>query len=120
MHESILECFGIRVTGWKLVGYVGVFMFTARWFVQMLASRRAGKPTVPRLFWFLSMLGSLLCLTYFVFGKNDSVAFSDISFPPVYPATISFSNNGTASGRAVEGAGPGKKLNLGNPPHLPL
>lgn len=28
---------------------------------------------MPRLFWIMSCLGSLLCLAYFTFGKNDSV-----------------------------------------------
>jgi len=28
---------------------------------------------MPRLFWYMSMSGSLLLLTYFIFGKNDSV-----------------------------------------------
>ena len=72
---------GITVTGWKIVGYLGVFMFTSRWFVQMLASRKAGKPVVPRIFWILSMAGSLMCLSYFVFGKNDSVGILGYLFP---------------------------------------
>ena len=81
MHDTIVYFLGVRVTAWKLVGYVGVLMFTSRWFVQMWASRRAGKPVVPRLFWFQSMLGSHLCLLYFIFGKNDSVGVLAYLFP---------------------------------------
>ena len=81
MHDVLFSFLGVTITGWKLVGYTGVFMFTSRWFVQMWASRRARKPVVPRVFWILSMAGSLLCLSYFVFGKNDSVGILGYLFP---------------------------------------
>ncbi len=81
MGSELFSIMGITVTGWKIIGYVGVFMFTGRWFVQMLASRKAGKPVVPRLFWVLSILGSLMCLSYFMFGKNDSVGVLGYLFP---------------------------------------
>jgi len=81
MNETLVILFGVRVTAWKLVGYTGVFMFTSRWFVQVWASKRAKRPIIPRLFWLLSMAGSLLCLLYFVFGKNDSVGILAYLFP---------------------------------------
>jgi len=81
MNETIAIIAGIRITAWKLVGYAGVFLFTSRWFVQVWASKRAKRPTIPRLFWLLSMAGSLLCLLYFVFGKNDSVGIMAYLFP---------------------------------------
>ena len=86
MNETLLYIFGIRVTAWKLVGYGGVFMFTSRWFVQLWASRKAGRPVVPRLFWLLSMAGSLMCLMYFIFGKNDSVGILAYLFPAAISA----------------------------------
>ena len=79
---SILHHFHIPVlTVWKLIGYVGVGMFAGRWFVQMLASQRTGKPVMTRLFWIMSLVGSLLCLSYFTFGKNDSVGIISYLFP---------------------------------------
>lgn len=69
------------ITAWKLIGFLGVTMFAGRWFVQMLASRRAGKPVMTRLFWVMSLVGSLLCLSYFMFGKNDSVGIISYLFP---------------------------------------
>jgi lipid-A-disaccharide synthase-like uncharacterized protein len=73
--------FGVTVTPWKLVGYLGATMFSARWLLQLYASRRRGSPTVPRLFWYMSMAGSLLLLAYFTFGKNDSVGILSNLFP---------------------------------------
>ncbi|MGB0582832.1 MAG: lipid-A-disaccharide synthase N-terminal domain-containing protein [Limisphaerales bacterium] len=81
MHDVLFEALGAKVTGWKLVGYLGVFIFAGRWFVQVAASRRAGKPVMPRLFWVMSVVGSLMCLGYFIFGKNDSVGILGYLFP---------------------------------------
>ena len=83
MHTDLITFMGVTITGWKIVGYLGVFMFTSRWFLQMIASRKAGRPVVPRLFWILSMAGSLMCLAYFSFGKNDSVGILGYLFPSV-------------------------------------
>ena len=47
---------GLHVTGWKLIGYVGALMFGGRWLVQFVASKRAGKPVIPRMFWYMSCL----------------------------------------------------------------
>ena len=81
MHEELFRFMGATVTAWKIIGYAGVLMFSSRWFVQLWASRRAGKPVVPRQFWWMSMAGSLMCLSYFVFGKNDSVGILAYLFP---------------------------------------
>ena len=39
------------------------------------------KPVLPRLFWYMSISGSLLLLSYFIFGKNDSVGILSNFFP---------------------------------------
>lgn len=81
MHTTLVELHGIVLTPWKLIGYLGVLLFSGRWFVQMLASRKAGVPTVPLLFWHMSLAGSVLCLAYFIFGRNDSVGVLANAFP---------------------------------------
>lgn len=81
MNEVIANVFGVVVTPWKLVGYVGVMLFAGRWVVQVLATRRHGRPVIPRAFWVMSVTGSLLLLSYFIFGKNDSVGVLSNLFP---------------------------------------
>src|SRR5438309_444910 len=73
--------FGVKFTVWKIIGWTGAGLFAGRWFVQMIASRRAGKPVTPRLFWYMSVVGSVMTLAYFVLGKNDSVGIIQNSFP---------------------------------------
>lgn len=81
MNNLLCDCMGVMVTPWKLVGYLGVALFAGRWFVQVWVSQRRGRPVVPALFWYMSISGSLLLLTYFVFGKNDSVGILSNLFP---------------------------------------
>ena len=81
MNEVIGNYLGVTLTPWKLVGYLGVVLFAGRWVVQVLASRARGQPTLPRLFWYMSVTGSLLLLAYFTFGKNDSVGILSNLFP---------------------------------------
>jgi Predicted membrane protein len=57
-------------------------MFGGRWLVQFVASKRAGKPVIPRLFWYMSVVGSLMTLSYFLFSaKQDSVGVLQNIFP---------------------------------------
>jgi lipid-A-disaccharide synthase-like uncharacterized protein len=72
---------GIHPTPWKLIGLVGALMFGGRWLVQFIASKRMGKPVIPRAFWYMSIVGSLMTLAYFIFGKNDAVGILQNLFP---------------------------------------
>ncbi len=70
------------ITPWKLIGYTGVLIFAGRWLVQLVASHRAGRSHLPRLFWYMSLTGSLLLLSYFTFSdKTDSVGVLSNLFP---------------------------------------
>ncbi len=73
MRDVIGIAFGIVVTPWKLIGFLGALMFAARWLVQAWATRRAGRPTIPRSFWIISLAGSAMVTSYFIWGKNDAV-----------------------------------------------
>jgi lipid-A-disaccharide synthase-like uncharacterized protein len=81
MNEVIGHLFGVVLTPWKLVGYLGVSLFAGRWVVQLVAARRSRRPVVPRLFWSMSIAGSALLLAYFTFGRNDSVGVLSNLFP---------------------------------------
>lgn len=59
---------------WKLIGLSGALLFGTRWIVQLFASRRVGKPVIPRLFWIMSLVGSVMALAYFALSpKQDAV-----------------------------------------------
>lgn len=76
MNEQILwlDWTGLALTPWKLIGLAGAGMFGARWLVQACASHRARRPVIPRLFWYMSLCGSLMALSYFLLSaKQDAV-----------------------------------------------
>lgn len=57
---------------WLGIGLAGQSMFVARWFIQWLASERAGRTIVPDMFWYTSLLGGLMVLAYGLY-KPDPV-----------------------------------------------
>ncbi len=57
---------------WLILGLIAQAIFAARFFVQWIASERAGESVVPDLFWLLSLVGSFLLLLYAI-HKRDPV-----------------------------------------------
>ena len=81
MNQVLFTIHHIGVTPWKLVGYLGVFLFTSRWFVQLYATKKLRRVHMPQSFWWLSVFGSALLVSYFTFVKNDSVGVMSNLFP---------------------------------------
>ena len=82
LHFSLFHhAFNLVFTPWKIIGWAGALMFGGRWFVQLAASHWAKKPVMPSLFWYMSVIGSVCLLSYFIFGKNDSVGILSNLFP---------------------------------------
>ena len=86
MGQMIGHYLGIAITPWKLIGFIGALMFAGRWVVQALATKRAGKPTIPRSFWIISLAGSAMVTSYFIWGKNDAVGV----LTNLLPASVAF------------------------------
>jgi lipid-A-disaccharide synthase-like uncharacterized protein len=57
-------------TWWLAVGFFAQLLFSARFIVQWIASERAGKSVVPLAFWFLSLAGGSLLLSYAIWRKD--------------------------------------------------
>jgi lipid-A-disaccharide synthase-like uncharacterized protein len=57
---------------WVIVGFLGQGIFSARFLLQWVQSERAGRSIMPMAFWWLSLVGSALLLTYSL-HKQDLV-----------------------------------------------
>lgn len=57
---------------WVMVGLGGQLAFTARFLVQWIASERAGRSTVPVAFWYFSIIGGAVLLSYAIY-RGDPV-----------------------------------------------
>ncbi|NOY69880.1 MAG: lipid A biosynthesis protein [Deltaproteobacteria bacterium] len=64
---------------WMGVGFFAQALFSARFFVQWLASEKAGKSVMPILFWYFSIGGSSILLAYAV-HRMDPVFILGQSF----------------------------------------
>lgn len=55
---------------WLVVGFLGQACFFSRFLVQWMASERAGRSLVPRAFWYLSIAGGMIVLTYAIWRRD--------------------------------------------------
>lgn len=57
---------------WLGIGFLGQGLFGSRFLVQWIASERSKRSVVPTLFWYLSLSGGLVLLTYAIY-RGDPV-----------------------------------------------
>jgi lipid-A-disaccharide synthase-like uncharacterized protein len=55
---------------WYAIGFSGQVLFSARFIVQWIASEVKKKSVIPVAFWFLSLGGSLVLLTYAIYRRD--------------------------------------------------
>jgi lipid-A-disaccharide synthase-like uncharacterized protein len=55
---------------WLTIGFIGQAMFTMRFVVQWLASEKRKKSVIPVAFWFFSVAGGLILLSYAIYRKD--------------------------------------------------
>lgn len=77
-HEDKL--FGVAWSIWKIIGWLGNAAFFSRFFVQWYATERKKQVVVPVLFWYLSLTGSFLLLTYSLHLGDNIIIFA-YAFP---------------------------------------
>lgn len=60
----------LHVGPWEIFGFLGNLTFGSRFFIQWIASEKAKKSVIPNCFWWLSIIGTVILLTYFIKIKN--------------------------------------------------
>ncbi|MGP1359001.1 lipid-A-disaccharide synthase N-terminal domain-containing protein [Roseicyclus sp.] len=55
---------------WVVLGLTAQFAFSMRFIVQWIASERAGRSYVPVVFWYLSILGGTMLLSYAIYRQD--------------------------------------------------
>ena len=63
---------------WVLFGLGGQLLFMSRFLVQWIASERVGRSVIPMAFWYFSICGGIILLTYAIY-KRDPVFILDQS-----------------------------------------
>ena len=57
---------------WLIIGFVGQALFGARFIIQWIVSEKKGESTIPLSFWYCSIGGAMVLLTYAIY-KEDPV-----------------------------------------------
>lgn len=60
----------MHINAWVILGFIGQFLFGSRFFVQWIVSERRGESIIPEVFWYLSMAGSAILLTYAIYRRD--------------------------------------------------
>ena len=73
MADAVLSAIGVHSWlefWWVVVGLGGQAMFSMRFIVQWIASERARRSIVPEMFWYFSMAGGVILLSYAVWRRD--------------------------------------------------
>lgn len=57
-------------TIWLGIGFLGQAMFFMRFFVQWIASERSKRSVIPNAFWYFSLAGGIILLSYAIYRRD--------------------------------------------------
>ena len=60
----------MTVTQWLIIGFVGQAFFGARFIIQWIVSEKRRESTIPLAFWYCSIGGSIVLLTYAIHRQD--------------------------------------------------
>ena len=60
----------MTVTQWVIIGFIGQAFFGARFIIQWIVSEKRGESTIPLAFWYCSIGGSIVLLTYAIHRED--------------------------------------------------
>jgi lipid-A-disaccharide synthase-like uncharacterized protein len=58
---------------WLAIGIVGQLMFSMRWILQWVASEKTRQSVVPATFWYYSLFGGLMVLSYGIYRVDPVI-----------------------------------------------
>ncbi len=62
----------MTVNQWLIIGFIGQALFGARFIIQWIVSEKKEESTIPLAFWYCSIGGAMILLTYAI-HKQDPV-----------------------------------------------
>ena len=60
----------MTTTYWLVIGFIGQIAFGARFVIQWVVSEKKGESTIPIAFWYCSIAGSVILLTYAIHRED--------------------------------------------------
>lgn len=77
-------------TVWLIVGFLGQALFASRFLVQWIASEKIRKSIIPVSFWYLSLAGGILLLSYAIYRQDPVFVIGQSTGVLVYSRNLYF------------------------------
>ncbi len=86
IQEILTYDYGI----WEVIGFLGIVAFGSRFIVQWIVSEIRKESVIPVSFWYLSLIGSLLQLSYAIHIANPIFILSYLPNSLIYMRNLYF------------------------------
>lgn len=73
---------------WVIIGLSGQLLFTGRFLVQWIASERQRRSVIPVSFWYLSMSGGVVLLSYAIYRQDPVFIFGQSTGVVIYARNL--------------------------------
>jgi len=78
----------MNVNPWLIFGLAGQLCFGLRFLVQWIASERKGESYIPIVFWYFSIVGSIIVLAYAIHRKDPVFIIGQLTGCFVYSRNL--------------------------------
>jgi lipid-A-disaccharide synthase-like uncharacterized protein len=96
---------GSSETVWLCIGLLGQALFSARFLVQWLASERQRQSVVPTAFWYFSLAGGVVLLSYALWRADPIFVIGQATGLVIYCRNLYFVSHAARPATAVPAAG---------------
>jgi len=84
---------------WNILGSIGQLLFASRFIIQWIRSEMAGRSIIPLAFWYCSLGGGLLLLSYAIYREEPVFIAGQLPGIVVYSRNLYFIYRERKSGR---------------------
>lgn len=77
-------------TLWIVIGFIGQSLFFMRFFVQWLASEKAGRSVMPHAFWYFSLAGGVTLFAYALWRQDPVFILGQSTGMLIYARNLYF------------------------------
>jgi lipid-A-disaccharide synthase-like uncharacterized protein len=92
---------------WAALGFLGQALFASRFLVQWIASERRHASVVPVFFWYASIAGGAILLTYAIYRKDPVFIVGQATGIVVYARNLVLLKRSAGAAGAVTSSSPG-------------
>ncbi|MFT5388037.1 MAG: lipid-A-disaccharide synthase-like uncharacterized protein [Candidatus Omnitrophota bacterium] len=78
---------------WIIIGFVGQLIFGLRFLIQWISSERKGESVIPMAFWYCSIVGSIILLSYAIHRQDPVFIFGQMFGCIVYFRNLKLIHN---------------------------